>query len=93
MSGKGSLGDNSHDNKTIDMGDRNHFSGYFDEIVESLKVHATVMGPDPVHRIKKKLENIPQLLASFEAIARPTAGRARTRGNVPADSEVDIYTR
>jgi endo-1,4-beta-mannosidase len=42
MSGKSSLGDNSHDNKTINMGDRNHFSEYFDEIVESLKVHATV---------------------------------------------------
>ena len=41
MSGKSSLGDNSHDNKTINMGDRNHFSEYFDEIVESLKVHAT----------------------------------------------------
>ena len=40
-SGKGSLGDNSHDNKTTNMGDRNHFSEYFDEIVESLKVHAT----------------------------------------------------
>ena len=41
MSGKSSLGDNSHDNKTINMGGRNHFSEYFDEIVESLKVHAT----------------------------------------------------
>ena len=43
MSGKSSLGDNSHDNtcKTINMGDRNHFSEYVDEIVESLKVHAT----------------------------------------------------
>ena len=28
-------------NKTNDLGDRNHFSEYFDEIVESLKVHAT----------------------------------------------------
>ena len=91
MSGKSSLGDNSHDNKTINMGDRNHFSEYFDEIVESLKVHATVMGPDHVQRIKEKLENNPQLLAGFQAIARPTAGRARTRGNVPADSEVDIH--
>ena len=31
-----SLGDNSHDDKTINMGDRYHFSEYFDEIVESL---------------------------------------------------------
>ena len=56
MSGKSSLGNNSHDNKTINMGDSNHFSEYFDEIVESLKVHATVMGPDHVQRIKEKLE-------------------------------------
>ena len=69
MSGKGSLGDNSHDNKTINIGDRNHFSAYFDEIVESLKVHAAVMGPDHVQRIKEKLENNPELLASFQTIA------------------------
>lgn len=91
MSGKSSLGNNSHNNKTINMGDRNHFSEYFDEIVESLKVHATVMGPDHVQRIKEKLEKNPQLLADFRTTARPTAGRARTRGNAPADSEVDIH--
>ena len=81
------------DNKNNEPGDRNHFSEYFDSIIEGLKCHATVMGPDHVQRIKEKLENNPELLASFQTIARPTADRARTRGtsnNTSAD-EVDIH--
>ena len=80
-------------NKTNDLVDRNHFSEHFDSIIDGLKSHATVMGPDNVQRIKEKLENNPELLASFQSIARPTAGRARTRGtsNDTADSDVDIH--
>ena len=81
------------DNKNNEPGDRNHFSEYFDSIIEGLKCHTTVMGPDHVQRIKEKLENNPELLASFQTIARPTADRARTRGtsnNTSAD-EVDIH--
>ena len=44
------------DNKNNEPGDRNHFSEYFDSIIEGLKCHATVMGPDHVQRIKEKLK-------------------------------------
>ena len=56
----------NNDNKNNESEDRNHFSEYFDSIIEGLKCHATVMGPDHVQRIKEKLENNPELLASFQ---------------------------
>ena len=45
------------DNKNNEPGDRNHFSEYFDSIIEGLKCHATIIICKE-HRRAQKLEAV-----------------------------------